>query len=131
LERACALLGRLRALGIRVHLDDFGTGYSSLSSFHLLPIDAVKIDRSFVSNMGLDGRGANIVQAIQVMASNRSLKVIAEGVETPAQLVQLQALGCTCGQGYLISRPVDAEAARSFLQRTAGQQGWPELRAAA
>ncbi|HEX2838023.1 MAG TPA: EAL domain-containing protein [Phycisphaerales bacterium] len=117
METALAHLSELRAAGIGLHLDDFGTGYSSLSLFHQLPIDAIKIDRSFVANMGLDGRVANIVQAIQVMASNRNLKVIAEGIETIEQLAQLQALGCASGQGYFMSRPVDAAAAQELIRK--------------
>jgi diguanylate cyclase (GGDEF)-like protein len=107
----------IRSLGVKLHLDDFGTGYSSLSAFHELPIDAVKIDRSFVSAMNLKGTTTNIVQAIQTMASNRSLRVIAEGIENAEQLSQLQALDCTCGQGYYFSRPVDAGVAQELIQR--------------
>lgn len=116
-EAVCGRLAEIRKMGIHLHLDDFGTGYSSLSSFHNLPIDAIKIDRSFVSNMALDGRVANIVQAIQVMANNRDLIVVAEGIETIEQLAQLQALGCTRGQGYYMSRPVDAVAAQELLRK--------------
>lgn len=110
-------LAAIRSLGVKLHLDDFGTGYSSLSSFHELPIDAVKIDRSFVAAMNLKGATTNIVQAIQTMASNRNLTVIAEGIETAEQLSQLQALDCTCGQGYYMSRPVDAGVAQELIQR--------------
>ena len=134
-EAVCRQLVDIRSTGVGLHLDDFGTGYSSLSSFHQLPIDAIKIDRSFVSHMGLDGRVANIVQAIQLMASNRKLKVIAEGIETLEQLTQLQALGCVSGQGYYMSRPVDAVAAQALLkenQRTNVGAGamWPQRIAA-
>lgn len=134
MDTVCRQLATIRSMGINLHLDDFGTGYSSLSYFHTLPIDAVKIDRSFVSNMGLDGRVANIVQAIQIMATNRSLKVIAEGVETVEQLAQLQALGCTYGQGYLMSRPVDPVAAGNILlenerTRSLPIPQWPQAKA--
>lgn len=114
-ETVCGQLMRIRELGIKLHLDDFGTGYSSLSSFHQLPIDTIKIDRSFVMHMGTDGHVANIVQAIQLMASNRNLRVIAEGIEKIEQLTQLQALGCVSGQGYYMSRPVDALSALTLL----------------
>ncbi len=113
---ACAILEELRGFGIGIHLDDFGTGYSSLSYLHQLPFDAIKIDRSFVKDMNLDGRNANIIQAIQVMASNRSMNVIAEGIEKIEQLVQLQALECSSGQGFYLSRPIDAKAAEIVLQ---------------
>ncbi len=134
-DAVCRQLVEIRAMGVGLHLDDFGTGYSSLSSFHQLPIDAIKIDRSFVSHMGLDGRVANIVQAIQLMASNRQLKVIAEGIETLEQLTQLQALGCVSGQGYYMSRPVDAVAAQALLKanhQTHAEPSamWPQHKAA-
>ncbi len=116
-EAACHSLEALGALGIHIHLDDFGTGYSSLSYLHQLPFDAIKIDRSFVKDMALDGRNANIVQAIQVMASNRHMSVIAEGIERVDQLVQLQTLDCNSGQGYYLSRPVDAKTAQAMLAK--------------
>ncbi|MEX0776440.1 MAG: EAL domain-containing protein [Phycisphaeraceae bacterium] len=109
------MLQSLRSLGVGVHLDDFGTGYSSLSYLHQLPFDAIKIDRAFVRDMKLDGEHANIIQAIQVMASNRHMAVIAEGIEKIEQLVQLQALDCNSGQGYYLSRPVDGKAAHAML----------------
>jgi EAL domain-containing protein (putative c-di-GMP-specific phosphodiesterase class I) len=134
-DTVCKHMEAIRSMGIGLHLDDFGTGYSSLSSFHKLPIDAVKIDRSFVANMMLDGRVANIVQAIQIMASNRSMKVIAEGIETIEQLLQLQTLGCECGQGYYMSRPIDAVAAQELLKTNSqrlkgGFAIWPQANAA-
>lgn len=134
MDTVCSQLATIRTMGINLHLDDFGTGYSSLSYFHTLPIDAVKIDRSFVSNMGIDGQVANIVQAIQIMATNRNLKVIAEGVETLEQLAQLQTLGCSCGQGYLMSRPVDPVAAGAILMENERSRSlpiakWPQAKA--
>ena len=134
-EVVCRQLASIREMGVRLHLDDFGTGYSSLSSFHMLPLDAIKIDRSFISGMGLDGRIANIVNAIQTMASNRRIKVIAEGIETLEQLVQLQALGCSSGQGFYMSRPVDAVAVQALLREnertlTHSAVRWPQLHAA-
>ncbi len=134
-DAVCRQLAAIRALGVQLHLDDFGTGFSSLSSFHQLPIDALKIDRSFISQMGLDGSVANIVQAIQQMATNRHLKVIAEGIETLEQLAQLQSLGCTSGQGYYLSRPVDAVAAQAILVESERAPSlpmpkWPQAKAA-
>ena len=117
IEAVCKELSTIRTMGVGLYLDDFGTGYSSLSSFHHLPIDAVKIDRSFVSEMGTDGRIANIVQAIQTMATNRNIRVIVEGIETFDQLAQLQTLGCNSGQGYFLSRPIDARAAEVLINR--------------
>ena len=117
IEHTARVLEELRRLGIRIHLDDFGTGFSSLSMFHRLPVDAVKIDRSFIADMRIDGQVANIVQAIQIMASNRHLKVIAEGIESVDQLLQLQALGCPCGQGFLLAKPMDPAEVPTLLRQ--------------
>ncbi|HEX5110910.1 MAG TPA: EAL domain-containing protein [Vicinamibacterales bacterium] len=103
-ESMIGLLLQLKALGIQIAIDDFGTGYSSLSYLHRLPIDSLKIDRSFVSCMTQDS--GEIVRAIVGLAHNLGLDVIAEGVETVEQLEELRALGCEFGQGYLFSKPV-------------------------
>jgi diguanylate cyclase (GGDEF)-like protein len=111
-------LAYVRSLGVALQLDDFGTGYSSLSYLQRLPIDTVKIDRSFVS--GGPGTGiANpqIVQAIVALARSLGKCVTAEGVETVEQLTELQALRCTYAQGYYLSRPLDEDGARAFLSR--------------
>lgn len=123
-EAVNTILFHLRDQGVRIHLDDFGVGYSSLSYLHQLPFDAIKIDRSFVKDMKLDAVHANTIMAIQTMASNRSMRVIAEGIETVEQLVQLQALDCAMGQGYYLARPIDAQTARSLLEQKlhAGQE---------
>jgi EAL domain-containing protein (putative c-di-GMP-specific phosphodiesterase class I) len=115
-HRIDGVIERLRACKVRLHLDDFGTGYSSLAHLHHMPFDAVKIDRSFIADMQVDGRTANIVQAVQTMASNRSMIVIAEGIEKLEQLVQLQALDCDSGQGFYLCKPVDARTAAALLQ---------------
>jgi diguanylate cyclase (GGDEF)-like protein len=117
IEHTTRVLRDLRALGVRIHLDDFGTGFSSLSMFHRLPVDAVKIDRSFIADMRIDGHVANIVHAIQIMAANRQLKVIAEGIETTDQLLQLQALGCPCGQGFLLAKPMEPTEVPALLKQ--------------
>lgn len=104
-------LMRLRDAGIRIALDDFGTGYSSLSYLHRLPISTLKIDRSFISALPLDGTTAGsepLVRAIVAMAKSLSLEVVAEGVETEAQYEFLKSLGCDTVQGYLTGRPVNA-----------------------
>jgi EAL domain-containing protein (putative c-di-GMP-specific phosphodiesterase class I) len=108
--RACEVLAELRALGVRVSIDDFGTGYSSLSYLQSLPVDVLKIDRSFVSAIGTGGRG-DIVQLIVGLAAALGLEVVAEGTETDAQIEVLSGLGCTYGQGYLFGRPVPPEQA--------------------
>jgi diguanylate cyclase (GGDEF)-like protein len=105
---AGAKLDDLHDLGFAVHIDDFGTGYSSLESLHRLPIDALKIDRSFVGQLGVDRRCDEIVRTIAAMGANLGLDIVAEGIETPAQLARLRDLGCHYGQGYLFSPPVPA-----------------------
>jgi EAL domain-containing protein (putative c-di-GMP-specific phosphodiesterase class I) len=115
-EATEAALGYIRSLGVAMQLDDFGTGYSSLSYLQRLPIDTVKIDLSFVSGKPGDGiSNPQIVQAIVALARKLGKRVTAEGVETEKQLRQLQALRCTNGQGYYLSRPLDADRARAFL----------------
>ena len=104
-------LEALREAGVRVALDDFGTGYSSLSYLRRLPISVLKIDRSFINDLGNSEHSGSdaLVQAIIAMAHSLSLKVVAEGVETPAQQEHLGRLGCDVGQGYLFSLPLPAE----------------------
>jgi len=101
-------LQRLRAGGARVLIDDFGTGYSSLARLQQLPVDAVKIDQSFVRDLTADGAGAAIVAAVVSLARNLSLDTVAEGIETAAQQQALITLGCDVGQGFLLGRPLSA-----------------------
>lgn len=105
-----AALTDLRALGIRLAVDDFGTGYSSLTYLKRFPVEAIKIDRSFVSGLGHNGDDSAIVDAVVRLGSALNLTVVAEGVETKEQARALQALGCDRGQGYLFGRPVAASA---------------------
>lgn len=107
----------LQDLGIKLSLDDFGTGYSALSYLYRFPIHALKIDRSFVQNLGQ--RQAKLVQTIMALAQGLELETVAEGVETSEQLAQLQALGCDFYQGYLFSPPVPADVAVRLLAREA------------
>jgi EAL domain-containing protein (putative c-di-GMP-specific phosphodiesterase class I)/GGDEF domain-containing protein len=108
LDRAEQALHEIRALGVKVYLDDFGTGFSSLSYLNRLPVDALKIDRVFISGLPGDERAGSLVKAIIALAHSLELKVIAEGVETPEQADWLQARGCDLLQGFLYSRPVPA-----------------------
>lgn len=105
-EETVEILYRLKSLGLSVSIDDFGTGYSSLSYLTRFPLDNLKIDRAFVTNLPDDRDAVAIVRAIISMAQNLSLKIIAEGVETDRQVTFLHALGCDVGQGYLFSKPV-------------------------
>lgn len=105
-----ARLARLREAGVLIALDDFGIGFSNLSQLSRLPLDILKVDRSLVRELGTDPRADAIVRAIIGMAHALDCRVIAEGIETPAQRDHLQALGCDCGQGFLLGRPVPAEA---------------------
>jgi diguanylate cyclase (GGDEF)-like protein/PAS domain S-box-containing protein len=113
-----AMLSELRALGVQVQIDDFGTGYSSLGYLQRLPIDTLKIDRTFVSRIGNNGSGAEIVQTIMALAHDLGMKVVAEGIETDEQLSKLQSMNCEFGQGYLFTKPVDSRAAEVFLAKS-------------
>jgi EAL domain-containing protein (putative c-di-GMP-specific phosphodiesterase class I) len=93
---------------VRVSLDDFGTGQSSLTQLQKLPIDAIKIDRSFVSGLGTGGTEARIVESLILLAKSLGLQVVAEGVETEAQLDWLRGRRCDLAQGYLLGRPAPA-----------------------
>ncbi|HET7489310.1 MAG TPA: EAL domain-containing protein [Acidimicrobiales bacterium] len=114
-EAAIAQLSDLRALGLGVSIDDFGTGYSSLQYLRRLPIDEVKIDRSFVAGVAEDPQDTAIVAAVISMSHAMERVVVAEGVETVAQLDRLRALGCELAQGYLLGRPMAPPALESLL----------------
>ncbi len=114
-DSAIEVLRNLKALGIHISIDDFGTGYSSLSYLRRFPIDVLKIDQSFVRELSVDVDDAAIVRAIITLAHSLRLKVIAEGVETAAQLAFLRQEGCDHMQGYLYSRPVNAEQFEQLL----------------
>ena len=114
-ERTINMLNRLKRLGVQLSIDDFGTGYSSLSYLHRLPFDTLKIDRSFVYSVGESGENSEILQTIISLAKSLKKKVIAEGIETEAQLSLLRNLGCDYGQGYLLARPQTVENAEKAL----------------
>jgi len=112
---AAKLLSELREFGVKIYLDDFGTGYSSLSHLHKLPVDALKIDRSFVTSLVLADRPA-IVESILALARTLNTSVVAEGIESDEQASELERLGCTHAQGYLFSRPLARGAVEQLLQ---------------
>jgi EAL domain-containing protein (putative c-di-GMP-specific phosphodiesterase class I) len=115
LEGGVESLTRLRELGIGISVDDFGTGYSSLSHLSTLPIDSLKIDRSFVQNLRGTSRESEIVRAIVALGKSLGKEVIAEGIENSAQLLQLRAIGCEFGQGHHLSQPQPPERADAML----------------
>lgn len=125
MEAVTETLRQLKALGVELSIDDFGTGYSSLSYLHRLPIDTLKIDRSFVSQMSQKGENREIVRTIITLAQSLGLKVVAEGIETSEQMAQLRRLKCEGGQGFLFSRPVEAQAASELLARRSLQRTFP------
>ena len=120
-EFARDMLSRLKSMGINISIDDFGTGFSSLASLKRLPIDALKIDQSFVRDATSDSDDAALVMAIITLAHNLRLKVIAEGVETEDQLKFLQLLRCDEIQGYFFSRPLPAETLVALFDSHAGR----------
>ena len=115
-ESVISMLKQLRELGIQLSIDDFGTGYSSLSYLHRFPINTLKVDRSFVSQMEDGSENGEIVRTVVALAKTLGLDVIAEGIESIHQLHQLRILGCEYGQGYLFSRPVPVEEAERLLE---------------
>ncbi|HEY2846008.1 MAG TPA: EAL domain-containing protein [Bryobacteraceae bacterium] len=114
-------LRRLQELDISLEIDDFGTGYSSLSRLHEFPFATVKIDRSFVKDLDTQPESLHLVETILRMARSLGLGVVAEGIETRAQLSKLAALGCGYGQGYYFSRPMDSRTTRKSIQETADE----------
>ncbi|HEX7530818.1 MAG TPA: EAL domain-containing protein [Pyrinomonadaceae bacterium] len=116
-EMAARLLKRLKALGVQLSIDDFGTGYSSLSYLHRFPVNTLKIDRSFVGRIGEAAENIEIVRTVISLAENMGMEVVAEGIETLSQLTQLRKLKCQYGQGYLFSRPVDAQSVSAWISK--------------
>lgn len=124
---AITIMNRLRELGVLLSIDDFGTGYSSLSYLQRLPINYLKIDRSFINLMTSNHENGEIVRAIVMLAKNLNMQVVAEGIETEEQASKLVDLDCTFGQGYLYSRPTNAEQAEAILENIPALNIPPDL----
>jgi EAL domain-containing protein (putative c-di-GMP-specific phosphodiesterase class I) len=118
---ATRALLELRALGLRISVDDFGTGYSSLSYLHRFPFSALKVDRSFVMNLGPDRQSTEIVRTIVTLAHALNLSAIAEGVETPGQLERLRSFRCDGAQGFLFAKAIPLAEAELLV---AAQPRW-------
>jgi len=122
-DAAAATLWELKGLGVRIAIDDFGTGYSSLAYLRRFPIDMLKVAREFVDGLGRDAHDDVITRAIVELANTLGLVTIAEGIETQQQSEHCSALGCDIAQGYLFSRPIDADAVNALV----AERRWPEL----
>ncbi|MDC7240605.1 MAG: EAL domain-containing protein, partial [Spirochaetales bacterium] len=115
-EKVLALFHEIKALGLSISIDDFGTGYSSLSSIDSWPADRLKIDRSFVKDLGVEGQGGRIVDLVIPLGQKLGMQVLAEGIETEEQAGILLDLGCPEGQGYLYGKPMTLKEARKWLK---------------
>lgn len=120
-EESEAVLIRLKELGVSLVIDDFGTGYSSLSHLRSLPISTLKIDRTFVRDVTTDPSARTIVKTVLALANSLGLATVAEGIETTPQMKFLMDQGCLCGQGYLLSHPMDFEKTSAYLEKNRGQ----------
>jgi len=122
-------MAQLRAMGVLLYMDDFGTGYSSLSQLRQMPLDALKIDREFVKEMGRDATGRSIVDSIIALGHTMGLRVIAEGVETAEQAARLARAGCDYLQGYHFGRPMPSAELVRFVERPAAAAPTPRIAA--
>ena len=122
-EEVVELLDQMKTLGLRVAVDDFGTGYSSLSYLSRFPVDILKIDQSFVQNLGGARGQSALVHTIVRLGESLQLDTVAEGIETPAQRDALTAMGCRFGQGYLFARPLPVDEVDALLAQQATAQG--------
>jgi len=125
---AAAALSALREMGVHLALDDFGTGHASLSVLHALPVNLLKIDRSFVNRMDRHAEGTEMVRTVIELARSLGLECVAEGIEARRQVEQLQSMGCAFGQGHLFSRALDAPMTADLIMRRHEwlRQSWPD-----
>jgi EAL domain-containing protein (putative c-di-GMP-specific phosphodiesterase class I) len=125
-EETARRLAAVKQLGVRIAIDDFGTGYSSLAHLQRFPVDALKIDRSFISGLRHNQEGETLIHTLVQLGKALSLETFAEGIELPQELSFLQDQRCDSGQGFLFARPLDAAATETFLQDWA-ENGTPAL----
>ncbi len=118
-EESARRLTAIKELGVRIAIDDFGTGYSSLAHLQQFPVDALKIDRSFISQLTQNPEGATLIHTLVQLGKALSIETLAEGIEQPQELSLLQAEHCDSGQGFLFARPLDIDAAEAFLENSA------------
>jgi EAL domain-containing protein (putative c-di-GMP-specific phosphodiesterase class I) len=118
-DRTLGILHELHARGLRLAIDDFGTGYSSLARLRYMPVDVLKIDRSFVRELDRDEQNASMVSAMVALASNLGMSPLAEGIETEEEWRALMARGCEHGQGFFFSRPVPPDEILAIHRRAA------------
>src|SRR6185436_4603292 len=122
LNRALSTLRQIKALGVRIAMDDFGTGYSSLSNLRAFPFDKIKIDGSFIKTVNTNEQAATIVRAVLGLGRGLGLPVLAEGVETTAELDFLRAELCDVAQGYLLGRPAEIGQFRNLTHHEAAPE---------
>ena len=116
-EHTQPIVSSLKDLGVSIALDDFGTGYSSLNYLNKFPIDTLKIDRSFVSQIEHDKRSMDIIKAIVAMAHSFKMDVVAEGIEKKIEMAMLESAGCQMGQGFYFGRPAPCDEALTILKQ--------------
>jgi len=116
-EKALAILNQFKNMGIKIAIDDFGTGYSSLNYLLKFPVDLIKIDKSFIKNIGIDSSSEALIETILMMAKRLDIKVVAEGIETQEQLTYLYKHNCDYGQGYFLGKPMSRENFHSLLKK--------------
>jgi EAL domain-containing protein (putative c-di-GMP-specific phosphodiesterase class I) len=117
------ILLELKKTGARIALDDFGTGYSSLSYLHRFALDLLKIDRSFVHDMGQNKKSVDVVRAIADLAKNFHLQIVGEGIESETEIGLLSGIGCDYGQGYCFAKPLPADKALEYVKESIKKYG--------
>ncbi|HMD57570.1 MAG TPA: EAL domain-containing protein, partial [Solirubrobacteraceae bacterium] len=122
IEETARRLAQVKRLGVRIAIDDFGTGYSSLAHLQQFPVDALKIDRSFISGLRSNKEGETLIHTLVQLGKALSIETFAEGIEQPRELTLLQAEDCDSGQGFLFARPLDPADAKTFFETWSGAE---------